>query len=103
MTQLEAPVADLERLVMLELGCEPRDPTAADLVAYLQARPDLAVAVVDGLKVLRPWTRERRGRTYLVRTVGGELLSHGLSEADLPDATAALVAQGWALAGGGAR
>lgn len=48
----------------------PQPQTPAELVAYLQERPDLAVELVDELRVLRRWDR------HVVR--GEQLLQTGL-------------------------
>jgi hypothetical protein len=120
--------SDLERLVMMEPGCEPREPTAADLVAFLQARPDLAVELPRKLRRLRvagPWERRNCGSIAREAVFGWEAAyvwasgedhawsapalgftdgprGHERTEAEaMAAADAALVAAGWALAGGG--
>lgn len=109
----------------------PREPTAAEIAAYLQARPDLAVEVVDSLKIARaeeaenPGTRhERRYRYDLSRSLvpvsiveGGGSWWYWTNRGDASGARGrvdtldegsrisgeALVAAGWALAGGSGR
>jgi hypothetical protein len=99
-----------------------RDPTAADLVAFLQARPELAVEVVDRLKVARAWLdHPNGGEAYRCSLLMDPLATAGIDPRDgtthywmddqvsrhhergMPDgraaADAALVAAGWALAG----
>jgi hypothetical protein len=97
------------------------EPNAADLVAWLQERPDLAVEVVGRLRVAGPWERvgarwSRVGTGASVRERAGawrwehayfEGRRRGLDVGDCPTreaaqaaADAALVAAGWALAGG---
>ena len=121
------------RLVVMEtIGAErarmerwTREPTAEDIRAYLQARPDVAVEVVDGLWVAGPWqqgsgAQSDAGRYYgdacVVRVeyrprqndwvvCSGVMPLPRMSFASRADAMAAadatLVAAGWARAGGG--
>lgn len=75
-------------------GCPAalREPIAADLVAHLHARPDLAAEVVDALKVARPWS----GRSVTCRDrLNGEVAAtlHPGESYEMVDAL--LAADGW--------
>ncbi len=122
-----------DRLTMVTTPVDPgtpwrlgeRDPTAADIVAWLQARPDVAVEVLGEARVAGPWSLPygerggcgryilRRSPAALVWVSDGPLHTnewHWESvsktgwapsrDAAMAAADAALVAQGWALAGG---
>lgn len=110
--------SEAERLVMLERGCEPSEPTAADIIAYLQVRPDLAVEVVEQAKIARAWipgeyvctrpsirtprvvaqvNRYPAGWAHEPRDGSGRTIRATQAEA-MADADAELRRLGWALA-----
>jgi hypothetical protein len=91
------PRADGEWRHGMFLGGFRMEPTAADLVAYLQARPDLAVEVARGLRVLvhsgNSWWALGSFPPRVIATV-----ARGIAKASRQ--RTALVTAGWALAGG---
>lgn len=110
----EMPPDDL----VAHLGSLPPDDATALLVALLRARPDEAVRAVDACKVARAWRynwRDLLGRptadgvpcAYGDTSPGAEggPVPEGGTLADVlaaqAAADAALVADGWVLAGGG--
>lgn len=111
--------------IIKRLGGLSSDDATALLVAMLRARPSEAVRAVDACKVARPWDDgirdELRGPAYASSArPAGEVAYNGCSRGWYVDrpapvvheeycdpgdaeaaADAALVADGWVLAGGG--
>lgn len=79
-----------------------RDPTPADIAAWLHAHPAEAVEVVRSLKVAGPWEPDRRcdSENEVRYSVAGDPVAWALhwDRAMHDEEDAALAAQGWSLA-----